>query len=222
MKKDLEFWDHKYEKNYKYIIGGLLFVVIFIGLGSFAYAKFIHKPDVQPKQVPIQLDNSSIVDKESKTAASAALPVSTQPSQISNNTSESVIKPYPSQSTEIAPVDTTQTAQANAQKALDDANKLAEQQAQAAAARLAKIQQCNDYNAQRDAVINPVKQQISDLQAYYATIPSIMAQRVKGTLTTQSQLDNMIQNEANKTQQQINQLQSQLNQLYSQYPLCTP
>ena len=147
----------------------------------------------------------------------------TQPTSQATDNSTPIItnNPSKSQNTNAKPVDSN-NAQTNTQQASDAAKKVAEQQAQEEAAQQAKIQQCNESNTQRDTVLNPVKQQISDLQSYLINIPSIIAAQIKGTLCNQSCLDNKIQSEQQKTQTQINQLQIQLNQLSSQYPLCTP
>ncbi|MDD3687854.1 MAG: hypothetical protein PHE56_13970 [Bacteroidales bacterium] len=84
-----------------------------------------------------------------------------------------------------------------------------------------KIAECIAQNQKRHDVLDPVKEQIYDLQNYYAQIPDIMAEKVKGTFTNQAQLDRMIQAEQQKTQSEINQLQLQYDQLSSQYPSCS-
>jgi len=84
-----------------------------------------------------------------------------------------------------------------------------------------KIAECIAQNQKRHDVLDPIKEQIYDLQNYYAQIPDIMAEKVKGTFTNQAQLDRMIQAEREKTQTEINQLQLQYNQLSSQYPSCS-
>lgn len=232
MKKESEFWDHKSKKGYPYIIKGLFLIAIFVSFGSFTYAKFSHKPDIQPEKVSVQTNSGSVIKKESATTE----PLNAQTPQSSNNDApdkaiNTKTEPVNNGQTQTQtldlntgakPVDdySTQIAQLNTQKAIDDA-KQAEKDAQEQTARQAKIQQCNEYNKQRDAVLNPVKQQIYDLQMYYYDIPDIMAERARGGYISQSQLDRMIQAEESKTQTQINKLQLQLNQLLDQYPLCT-
>jgi hypothetical protein len=83
-----------------------------------------------------------------------------------------------------------------------------------------RIAECIAQNQKRNDVLNPIQEQIYDLQNYYWEIPDLMAEKVKGTFTNQAQLDRMIQAEEQKTQSEINQLQAQYNQLSSQYPQC--
>lgn len=229
MKKESEFWDHKSNKSYPNIIKGLFVIAIFVSLGSFTYAKFSHRADTQPKQAPVQTDDSSTQNKENTTTPSNTQAIQSADNSAPDDATDTKIGSANSGQTQTSslnsgakPIDNygTQITQLNTQKAIDDA-KQAEKDAQEQATRQAKIQQCNEYNKQRDAILNPVKQQIYDLQMYYFDIPAIMTERARGRDISQSQLDRMIQSEENVTQSQINQLQLQLNQLLDQYPLCT-
>jgi len=231
MKKDSDFWDHKPKRNNKYILGGLLFVIIFIGLGSFAYAKFYNKPNTQSKQIPIQISGDSATKNED--TVSQAPPTNEQIQQVpDNNAPSSTTMPAHNQTAEIKPaidsksITTTpvndyeaKVAQIN-QKILDDNKKAEEEYAQEQAARQARIQYCDSSNKQRGAILDPIKKQINDLWLYYINIPDAISQKTKGSRINQTQLDNMIVAEQNKTQTEINNLQLQLNQLSDQYPVC--
>lgn len=84
-----------------------------------------------------------------------------------------------------------------------------------------KIAECIAQNRERNNILEPVKQQIYDLQIYYWDIPDIMTEKLQGTGTTQSYLDRLIQVEREKTQNEINKLKTQYSQLLSQYPACS-
>lgn len=102
MKKDSEFCDHKSKKSYPYIIKGLLLIAMFISLGSFAYAKFAHKPDTQPEQTPIQINGGSEIIKEDTTTLLSDTQTSTVPlydNGTSNTSTDSATHTQGTQST---------------------------------------------------------------------------------------------------------------------------
>jgi len=226
------FWEqNSTNKNNSKIIIGLLFIILFIGSGSFAYAKFYNKPNTQPKQIPIQISNDETAKNKGTVSQTPSTNVQTQSTPDNSTTSNTTVPTY-NQSAEIKPAADTKSiattpvndyeakiAQIN-QKILDDNKKAEEEYAQEQAARQARIQFCDNSNKQRSAILDPIKKQINDLWLYYIDIPNAMSQKTKGYNVNQAQLDRMIEAEQNKTQTEINKLQLQSNQLSDQYPVC--
>jgi hypothetical protein len=200
---DEENFDFK-PKSKTRLVTTLLIIVLITGFGCFAYARYF-----QYFATKTEPNSSKIINEPTNEKGTNVAPINgvrQPPLTSSNNTSVNTL-PTPSGQIISPSSSNTSTVQGSPTNVVNNLQ--------------TRIDQCNTANTQRDAILNPIKQQISDLQTYYIGIPAMMAQRVKGTLTNQAQLDRMIQAEQTQTQTQINQLQSQLNQLSGQYPLCT-
>ncbi|MEI7621890.1 MAG: hypothetical protein WCJ51_05145 [Candidatus Moraniibacteriota bacterium] len=166
------FWEqNSTNKNNSKIIIGLLFIILFIGSGSFAYAKFYNKPNTQPKQIPIQISNDETAKNKGTVSQTPSTNVQTQSTPDNSTTSNTTVPTY-NQSAEIKPAADTKSiattpvndyeakiAQIN-QKILDDNKKAEEEYAQEQAADTKSIATTpvNDYEAK----IAQINQKILD------------------------------------------------------------